>query len=155
MSTYQPYVDGTFNLGTDKSITIIDNDTNAPISLGGRLVSFKADPKLEDVESAPIDNGGYTQNRTPYKGWTGTIMIDRAQGDFDALQALMESNYYTTGAQKYFTIIDRTFNQNNKSTDIYNFLYTTVNMETSGDWKNAAKVEVTLKFKAQQRVPAP
>jgi|HubBroStandDraft_6_1064221.scaffolds.fasta_scaffold533481_2 hypothetical protein len=147
------FVDGTYNLGTDISITVLDNDTNAPISLAGRLVSFKADPKIAEVISTPIDNSGYVQHRTVPQGWTGTITIDRAQGDLDSLQALMESNFYATGAQKYFTIGQSTRNQNNKQVDSYNFLFCTMNMETSGEYKAADKVVVTLKFSAQQRIP--
>lgn len=152
MSAYQNYVDGTFNLGTDRSITVIDNDTNAPISLGGRLVSFKSDPKITTVVSNPIDNSGYSQHRNAYDGWTGTLIIDRAQGDFDALQAEMEQNYHLQGLQKYFTIVEMTRNQNDDSVDIYKYLFCTMNMQTAGDWKKDAAVPITLMFESQQRV---
>ena len=146
------FVDGTFNLGTDTTVQIIDNDTNAPISLSGRLVTYKPDPKITTVQSTPIDNSGYVQHRTVPMGWGGTLTIDRAQGDLDSLQAEMEANWYNSGAQKYFTIVESTRNQNNQSTDVYTYLYTVLNMETSGERKAADKILVTLKWEAQQRV---
>lgn len=152
MANYN-FVDGTFNLGTDLSVSVIDNDTNAPISLAGRLVSFKADPHTAWVKSLPIDNQGLPQHRTTPQGWSISMSIDRAQGDLDSLQALMESNFFTQGKQKYFTVGQNTRNQNNSQVDSYNFLYCAGSLETSGDYKNADKVVVTLKFEAQQRVP--
>lgn len=151
-TTYTNFVDGTFNLGTDKTVQIIDNDTGAPINLGGRLITFKSDPKVTTVTSNPIDNFGYSQHRYAYDGWTGTITIDRAQGDFDALQALMEQNYHQQGEQKYFTIIETTFNANDGSTDVYQYIYCVLNMTTAGEWKKDSVVAITLSFEAQQRV---
>lgn len=152
MATYTSFVDGTFNLGTDTSISIIDNDTGAPISLAGRMVTYKADPKITVVTSTPIDNGGYVQHRTPYNGWTGTITIDRAQGDLDLLQSQMEINYYQQGLQKYFTIIETTRNVNNNTTDIYNYNYCVMNMQTSGERKKDSAIVITLTFEAQSKV---
>lgn len=149
---YRNYVDGTFNLGTDKSVTVIDNDANAPVNLGGRLISFKSDPKVTKVVSNPIDNSGYSQHRDAYDGWTGTIVIDRAQGDWDALQAEMEANYHAQGLQKYFTIVETTRNQNDSSVNVYQYLFCTINMTTAGEWKKDSAVQITLAFESQQRV---
>jgi hypothetical protein len=154
MANVNNFVDGTYNLGTDVSVRVIDNDTNAPISLAGRLVSFKADPKITYVNSTPVDNGGFVQHRSVPQGWTGTIRIDRAQGDLDSLQAFKEQLFYTQGREKYFTIVHETRNQNNNQTDRYAYLFSAMNMDTSGEYKAADKVEITLTFHAQQRVPA-
>lgn len=149
---FQNYADGTFNVGTDTFITIVDNDTQAPISLAGRTVTYKADPKTTLVTSDPIDNGGLTQHRIVYHGWTGTLTIDRAQGDLDSLQALMELNYYQKGLQKYFTIMESTRNQNNGKTDIYQFPLSVMTMQTSGERKKDSTVVVTLNWDSQQRL---
>lgn len=152
MANFQ-FVDGVFNLGTDLSVSVVDNDTNLPISLAGRLITFKADPKTAYVASLPIDNLGLPQHRTVPQGWTITMSIERYQGDLDSLQALMESNFYNQGKQKYFTVSQQTRNQNNSQVDTYNFLYCAGSMETSGEYKNADKVLVNFKFECQQRQP--
>lgn len=152
MASFQNFVDGTFNLGTDTSITIIDNDTKAPISLAGRMVTYKPDPKMTVVVSDPIDNGGLTQHRTTYHGWTVAITIDRATGDIDSLQALQESNYYAKGLQKYFTLVERTRDVNTGVVDIYTYLYGVMNLTTSGERKKDSNIVINMTLDFQQRV---
>jgi len=152
VATYQGFVDGTFNLGTDTSITIIDDDTGAPISLAGRLTTYKPDPKVTVVVSDPIDNGGLSQHRTAYHGWTIALSIDRATGDIDSLQAETEVNYYKQGLQKYFTIVEVTRDVNNGTIDTYTYLYCVLNLQTSGERKKDSNIVINMQFDSQQRV---
>lgn len=143
---------GTFNVGTDKSIVVIDNDTGAPISLGGRIIDITSAPKAKLIESHPIDNDGYSQFRESFDGWDGTLTMDRSNGSLDTLQALKEANYHATGAQKFFTITETIRNQADSSINIFQYNYAVLMLEDSGSWKKDATVPVRAKFHAQDRV---
>ena len=152
MATTNNYVKGTFNIGTDLSVTVTNNSTGQPIDLGGRLTSFKADPKIKNIVSEPIDNSGYNQTRQAYDGWTGTLEIDRATGAFELLVSNLEAAYHSQQPQTYFTITTTSFNSENSgyTTCVYN--YCILEATTTGTWKKDDRVSVSIKFEAQNRV---
>lgn len=143
---------GVFNIGTDKSIVVIDNSTGLPISLGGRVTDIETTSKMTTITSLPIDNRGYAQHRYAYNGWTGTITVDRSNGDADALQALQEANYHAGGAQKYYTVTETIRNSADGTVDVYQYNYCVISLPSSGAWRKDASVPLRLSFEAQERV---
>ncbi len=145
------FVAGTFNIGTDKSIVIIDNDTGAPIDLGGHVIDFTSQPKHKTITSDPIDAQGYSQHRLTYDGWSGTVTVYRANGGAEALEALMEANYHNGGTQKYFTITETIRNQYDGSVNIFQYIYAVMMLQDAGTWKKDAAVPIRVQFEAQGR----
>jgi hypothetical protein len=152
MANVSAVLKGTFNLGTDKSVSIINNSTGQPIDIGGRLTSFKADPKIKNITSEPIDNAGFNQMRQAYDGWTGTLEVDRSTGAFDILNATLEANYHNQQPQTYFTIYEKTYNSENGSFTTATYTYCLLELTTSGTFKKDDRVAITIKFEAQQRL---
>jgi hypothetical protein len=146
------FINGTFNIGTDMSVTVIDNSTGAPIDLGGELVEFSADQTVNVITSEPISNRGFEQDRLEYKGWTGKIMIDRATGAIEKLQMAMEADYHARNPQRTFTITQTVFNPKDQSTDIFQYQYCVMHMTKGAPYKKGQKVDIELSFKAQQGI---
>lgn len=143
---------GTFNLGTDLSVTVISNNTGQPIALGGRLVEFDAKPDIKDVESDPIDNQFYTTIRQVYGKWTGSLKVDRATGDLDILMSQQEANYHAGGPQSYYTITALVNNSEPgyAPTQLI-FNQCTIKLTTMGTWNKNDKVSVTVDFTSINR----
>lgn len=142
---------GFFNIGTDRTIQVIQNSTNQPINLGGRITDIEATSKMTTITSNPIDNQGYAQHRYSYEGWTGTITIDRANGFSDALQAFQEANYHQGGQQNYFTILETTNNPNGTQ-DSFQYNYCVIKLPTTGQSRRDQTISLRLEFDAQERV---
>src|SRR3979490_1780048 len=94
---------GSFVLGTDLSLSITNNQTGGIVLLDGRLTNFTQKCDDAPIKSEPTDNGGLAEFRVVWNGWSGTIEVDRAAGDFDALFAFMEANYFAGGDQSFFS----------------------------------------------------
>jgi hypothetical protein len=149
MSGFAPL--GTFLVGTDLSISITANATGAQVLLDGKRTNFtqKADDTL--LKSEVIDNGGLPDHRVIPNGWSGTIDVDRASGDFDALFAFLESNYYAGGAQQYFTITVATPNKRTGGTDQYQYQGVVFHGYDPGTYTKTTITKVTVNWAAQQR----
>lgn len=142
---------GTFNIGTDKSIVVIDNNTGQPIDLGGRVIDFKSDPKTTLITSMPIDNQGYDQHRLAYGGWTGSIMVDRNDSSADAIEAANEVGYHQGSTQQYYTITE-TITNADQSQSVFQYNGVIMWLQSSGSWRKDQKVELTWQFESIQRV---
>lgn len=149
--TGQNLTRGTFNIGTNCSIVMIDNDTNQPIDLG-LVTEFSAEPEQSTITSKPISNKGYNQYVEEFNGWKGTITVDRRNGALDAVQALQELNYHNGLAQKYFTIVVTVQNVNyDGTTDVLQFNFCTVKIG-GGRYSKDSAVPVSITFSTQDRV---
>jgi hypothetical protein len=149
-----PFLDngGTFNVGTDHSLVITNNQTGAVVRLDGRRTSFSADPKEKVLTSEPVDNGGLTDNRVLANGWSGTIEVDRATDDFSALYAFMEANYYQGGKQQFFTIRSTEPNADQSRVNVYQFTRVAFHGYKPGTWTKENMVKVSVQFQSQQRL---
>jgi hypothetical protein len=152
MSGFAPL--GTFLVGTDLSISITANATGAQVLLDGKRTNFtqKADDTL--LKSEVIDNGGLPDHRVIPNGWSGTIDVDRASGDFDALFAFLEANYYAGGAQQYFTITVSTPNYRTGGIDRYAYQGVVFHGYDPGTYTKTTITKVTVNWAAQQRTAA-
>lgn len=145
---------GTFLVGTDLSLTITNNQTGAQVVLDGKRTNFtqKADDNL--LKSEVCDNGGLPDYRVLANGWSGTIDVDRTSGDFDALYAFMEANYYAGGDQQYFSISVNTPNQKTGSVDSFLFQGVVFHGYDPGSYAKTTITKVTVNWAAQQRTAA-
>jgi len=142
---------GTFIVGTDLSLTITNNQTGTQVLLDGKRTNFTQ--KAEDtlLKSEVIDNGGLPDHRVISNGWTGTIEVDRTSGDFDALFAFLEANYYAGGDQQYFSISVKTPNQRTGGTDSYLFQGVVFHGYDPGSYAKSTITKATVNWAAQQR----
>jgi hypothetical protein len=141
---------GVFNLGTDRSIKIIDNNTSQAISFGGKYTNLTSKPKKKLVESNALDT--YSDFRTTWDGHEGTITIDRANSDLERLMVQLEREYHQTGTEHFFTVQTTTYNQSTDSTEKFQYNYAVLMPDDDGDWKKDSTVPVKLTFHAREKV---
>jgi len=137
---------GTFNFGTDTSITIVDQTTGLPIDVGGRVMDWDPSPIDTLVESKGIADGGKVIRRVAYDGWKATLKFDRAVGNMDRLQSALEAGYYGGGGQRYFSVTEKTRNSEDGSVDVRLFKNCTMQVSSGGPRQKAALVSYTLTF---------
>ncbi len=142
---------GTFLVGTDLSITITNNQTGVQVLLDGKRTNFtqKSDDTL--IKTEVIDNGGLPDHRVIPNGWSGTIEVQRTSGDFDALFAFMEANYYAGGPQQFFSITVNTPNQKTGGVDSYLFQGVVFHGYDPGSYSKMAQTKTSISWAAQQR----
>ena len=142
---------GTFLVGTDLSLTITSNTTGAQILLDGKRTNFTQ--KAEDtlLKGEVIDNGGLPDYRVLQNGWAGTIEVNRASGDFDALMALQEANFVAGGQQGYFSMHVKTPNFKTGGVDSFLFQGVVFHGYDPGSYAKTTMTKVTVNWAAQQR----
>lgn len=142
---------GSFLVGTDLSLTIMNNNSGGPTILDGRQTRFtqKAEDHLIKIE--PIDNGGLPDHRVLANGWTGTIEVERQSSDFDALYAALESAYYAGADQTYFTMTASIANKRTGGYDRFQFLNVVFHGYDPGEYQKTSNTKVTIQWAAQQR----
>jgi hypothetical protein len=141
----------TFNVGTDKVITVINNSTSESVRLGGRLTEIQSASKDQMIASTPIDNGGRVDHRVLPEGWAGTLTVDRANGDADNLKALLDAAYYAGSGQVFFTINETIRNQADGSQDSFQYTNVVLHDFDGGAWRKD-KVPTRIQFQAQERL---
>lgn len=142
-----------FNVGTDLSLTIVNNQTGAIVRLDGKKTDYDPSDKSKLIESTPIDNGGVPDHRVVYGGWQGTITVDKASGDFERLYAFMEAQYYLGAPQSYFTVIETQRSPVPGGASL-RFQYTNVvfHQYKSGPWAKETKTQAKCEFAAAMKV---
>lgn len=141
----------TFNKGTDRSIILIDNDTNAPVDLGGRIIDVEGSPKVTNITSSAIDDT-YTRHVQDRDGWSGTITVDRATGALDRLEAEQEARYHANLPQKYYTIQETTRNQADGSVDKFQYRECVIHLQRAGNSRKGSTIQPVIAFEAAEKV---
>jgi hypothetical protein len=142
-----------FNIGTDLlALTIVDNATGQTVSLDGKKDMWEAQADDDLIKSTPIDNGGLPDHRVVANGWSGTIRVDRANGNFGAYYALLEQNFYSNGVQHYCTVTATI--QNASGTGVERMQYQNVVFHgyKPGSFEKMTKTQSEVAFACQQRV---
>jgi len=145
---------GQANRGIDRSFSIRRNDNGLLLSLGGRRASIEWSDKDSIEEIDGIDNGGLTDHVYHAGGLTGTVTINRFNGDFEAFSKAYNANYYTNGPTIYCTLVSTTNNNplSGPSQDTDTFTMVVLGSLKSGPFENKRNPKVTFTFHAQQRV---
>lgn len=139
-----------FNLGTDRSITITDNVTLAAVNFGGRLNKVTWSDKDKQVEGNGIDDGGRTYHRNIPGGITGELTIERARGDLARFKQLIDASYYAGNGQAEFTIVQKTTNSYDGSTDVAKLTHVVFHNYKDGEWDKDNKVLPSISFSATE-----
>jgi len=97
---------GAFITGTLQSIVIIDDQSKAQVQLDGkrRMMEIKLDDEL--VTSAPIDGGGVVNHQRIPRGCSGTIEVEKANGNFFAIMKQLDQLFYNLQPGRTFTIVE-------------------------------------------------
>lgn len=137
-----------FNIGREIAVDIVHP------SLGvlnfSLITSYNARPMRRRLESLPITNGGKAIYRETYHGWEGTFEIDRADSSFDALNQLLEDNYYG-GLPELYAMITETITNPDGTIDTYRLKNVILEPEDHGTWRGEEKVTQRLGFVASYR----
>ncbi|GAC1394027.1 MAG: hypothetical protein NVSMB31_13970 [Vulcanimicrobiaceae bacterium] len=139
-----------FNIGQQRSISLVGYGDGTIYDLG-RVTSFTASPKGTEVDSKTINRRGYVDHKYMREGWTGEIMFDRTNGNMDRLEALQERLFHAGGRQMYFTLVEKTVNDDG-GLDEYTYERCEVHMTNGGTWRMDEKVEQTIAFRAAEKV---
>lgn len=141
---------GAWNTGADYSITVVDNATNNSIAFGGRMSAHKATAKDTVLESDGMDNGGRVDHMVIPRGWTGTITVQRYNGDLMVIRKFLDANYYAGGDTRYYTITRKILNRYGggpADEDVFTFCVLSID---EGDVAVAKGVPMTITFHAQE-----
>lgn len=143
-----------YNIGTDfVSLVIIDNSTGLPIDLGGRLVSFDDKPDVSISKSEGIDNGGKVFKRRIPEGVTGTIVIDRRNDNWEAVEADMDNKFYTNGENRTFTVTASKRDADTGTIKSYQYRGAILYSQQGASWRKATTpVQIHLTMEAVEKV---
>ncbi len=151
MSFVQPNYTGAMNAGIDLiSLTIIDDATTDSVSFGGRRSDFNVSPKDELITGNGQDNYGKIDHRFIRGGYTGTITIERYNGDLMRVKKFIDATFYEGNGDRYYTITKKVVNPD-KTTDKEMYTYCVLSI-TEGQWRRAGAVTSTITFHAQEMV---
>lgn len=138
-----------YNIGQEAKMDLIDVNGNIINTFG--LTEWDAKQQSNLITSEPISRKGKPVHRTAYKGWTGTMAIDRYNSDMDKLADLLEKNYFDGGPEMYFRV---TVTERNPATGLdEQWMYNEVclHMEDAGKRKTDEKVTQTFKWYSSSR----
>lgn len=140
-----------FSIGTDVSISIIQNQSGQVIVLEGRLTTenFQSDDTL--IKTQPIDNGGLPDFQVYPDGWSGMLGWDRQNDAFSAYIASLEAGRYNGGPQITHTITETKKNVDG-TTSITQLLRSLFHSYKPGTWTKTAVVAGSVAVVAQQRI---
>lgn len=143
-----------YNIGTDfVSLVIIDNSTGQPIDLGGRLVSFEDKPDVSISKSDGIDNGGKVFKRRIPEGYTGTIVIDRRNDSWEAVEADMDAKFYDNGEDRRFTVTATKRDADSRQLKTYQYLGAILYTQSGAPWrKSTTPVQIHITMEAVEKV---
>lgn len=143
-----------YNIGTDfVSLVIIDNTTGLPVDLGGRLVSFDDKPEVSVSKSDGIDNGGKIYKRRIPEGFTGTIVIDRRNDSWEAVEADMDLKFYDNGENRTFTITATKRDADTRALKTYQYTGAILYSQAGANWrKSTTPVQIHITMEAVEKL---
>lgn len=142
MASTNPY----FNIGNDVRLTFIGPYGQVNFS---HVVQFNSKPITKKVDVAPL-------NRSPIMrylpgGWNFTIQIDRANLNADAIQALMDLNFWNSGQVPQSTLYQY-IRELDGSTTTIQFQEVAFELQDAGTWHQEQSVKQVIEGFASQRV---
>jgi hypothetical protein len=147
-------IPGSFNLGPDHSITIINTSTNAPVTLDGLRSRFTSKYDDELVKNSTIDLGGQVFGIRVPGGASGSIVVERASGDFDELMQELDAAYYDGAPHTFFTIIETVLDADRLGSTVTTFENVTFHGYQRGDWERTAIPKPSVEFFSSLLSPA-
>ena len=140
---------GAFNVGRDIQLVI-----QHPLAPGGRVdlpnvMSFKAAQQVANIKIDRLD--GVQLYADLPKGWDGSFMVERGSSGVDDLFALIEANWYASGAFLQAQIFQYIVEVNGASST-YLFQSSSLKLSDAGEWKGDASVKQTVNFMASRRL---
>ena len=140
-----------FSIGTDLSISIIQDQSGQIIVLEGRLTSQEESADDILIKTQPIDNGGLPDFQVLPDGWTGTLEWDRQNDVFSAYMAALELGRYQGGLQVTHSITSTKRNVDG-SVSRSQLLRALFHQYKPGTWTKTAAVKGRVNIIAQQRL---
>jgi hypothetical protein len=144
---------GTYNLGPDNTLTISRNDTDEQIILDGVRSKFDSQYDDEIVKGSPIDIGGRVIATRIPGGLSGSIEVERATNDFDALIMFLDANYYAQGPHVRFTITETVVEADRSTSDSAQFTNVVFHGYHRGSYERTGIVKVSVQFFATELLP--
>lgn len=140
-----------FALGTDESISVLDQQNNVLITLDGKRRMFEMKAKDTLVESDVIDSGGLVDARVVYEGYTGTIEVEKQSANFSILVKFLDANYYGGGQQNLYTIVETINLPANQGTEVNTYNNCVFHGYEPGSWQKKNITLARVQVKAQSR----
>ncbi len=137
------------NTGIDVSITVFDANTNSNIQFG-RITGFDRKQQTSKLESDSINDAPIFG--TTYRGWAGTINIERNGPQCDQFFAMLETNYYNGTTALTGTILETI----KETTGMTQWRYEGVDFDftEAGRISQRDFVKMTVTWRARRRKPA-
>lgn len=142
-----------FNIGTDLlSLTIFDVSSGIQVVLDGKKDLFEAQAADDLLKTTPIDNGGLPDHRVIANGWTGSIRVDRANGNFGAYYALLEQLFFNNGTQHYCVMTATVQTSDGTAVERMQYQNVVFHGYKPGNWEKMTKTQSEVSWACQQRV---
>ena len=142
----QLYTGSSFNVGTDTSITITNNSTGQQVAIGGKRDTIKVAPKNTVEMTDGIDDGGRVYHRVIPGGGTGTLTVDRYNGDFEKFIKFCDASFYAGQGQVECTIVQTSNNLFDGSQTVDTYTHCVLEMPDFGTWARTKRVTQTITF---------
>ena len=138
-----------FNTGTDQSVRITRNDTNAQVVLGGSIDTMNVVPKYTTEMTNSIEDARVYHKAIP-QGFEGTITVNRYNSDFETFIKELNARFYSKLPNIACTIV-QTINNGFDNTQTQNtYTQCAIYPTDLGQFSTTKKVDVKISFSATE-----
>lgn len=138
----------TFNIGKDRSVTIIVN--GAPLS-PKTVTSFSAKQESKVITSEPL-NDAPARRKVP-RGWSGGLSYDRGDSTLDNYFVLEERTYYAGADADQIQILETTVDPVTRNIAQFRYDNVVLEYEDGGDAKADDRIMQKVKWTAATKTP--
>lgn len=137
-----------FNIGTDVSITVLDNYGDVfPLDSLGLLMELDSESLDKELDVVPISDGGVPLFMTIPAGWRGRMMFTRTNGNFQQMFTEIFNAYFANGVIPIFSLQGSILNRDGS---IDEFLFSGVQFSKPrlGNFRAEKEVDMQMEFRA-------
>lgn len=136
-----------YSIGRDVTVAVILSNGTA-LRLG-KVLSFDAKQVTSEEEIVGLD--GVVDHLRFYKGWTGSIKMERRSPDLDNYFATLEANYWAGVGEDTITI-QQTISEPNGSVSQWRYERVLLKYDDPATWEADKSVTQSLSFVAAKRI---
>jgi hypothetical protein len=136
------------NVGRDTTIVISDPTSGGNPAIA-YVLSFDTKQDHTRLKSKGLD--GTVRNAVEPEGWSGKIMLDRANQNLDVLFTILENAYYS-GTNILPQTITQTIQESDGTISQWQFVGCAISYDEAGDWQNGKFISQSIGWCAAKRI---
>jgi len=135
------------NVGRDTTI-VMNDPTSGGVPAIAYVTSFDTKQDHTRLKSKGLD--GTVRNAVEPEGWSGKIMLDRANPNLDRLFAILENAYYA-GLNVQPQTITQTIQESDGTISQWQFVGCAIAYDEAGSWSNGKFISQSVSWCAAKR----